>query len=117
MYIYPNLWCGYGLATVVYYPNIPSSLCVFITDDNYSYMACGKNPWAWLHRYILRKGVKKLAENCNEIFVMTKTEAKDTGDTFGTKSVVLTKGIDYSNSVFFSVFIRCIAHYVPHKNK
>lgn len=78
----------------------PRPYVCFITDDNYSYMACGRNPWAWLHRYILRKGVKKLAENCNEIFVMTKTEAKDTDDAFGTKSVVLTKGIDYSKLVF-----------------
>ncbi|CCY49845.1 MULTISPECIES: glycosyltransferase family protein [Bacteroides] len=78
----------------------PRPYVCFITDDNYSYMACGKNPWAWLHRYILRKGVKKLAENCNEIFVITKTEAKDTDDNFGTKSVVLTKGIDYSKLKF-----------------
>ena len=38
--------------------------------------------------------------NCNEIFVITKTEAKDTDDNFGTKSVVLTKGIDYSKLKF-----------------
>lgn len=78
----------------------PRPYVCFITDDNYSYMACRKNPWAWLHRYILRKGVKKLAKNCNEIFVITKTQAKDMDDIFGTKSIVLTKGIDYSKLTF-----------------
>ena len=49
---------------------------------------------------MLRKVVKKLAVNCDEMFTITKTEAKDTDDLFGTKSVVLTKGIDYSNLQF-----------------
>ena len=78
----------------------PRPYVCFLTDDNYSYMACGKNLWAWIHRFILRKGVKKLAENSSEIFVITKTMAKDTDDNFGTHSVVLTKGIDYTHLTF-----------------
>ena len=78
----------------------PRPYVCFMTDDNYSYMACGKNPWAWLHRYILRKGVRKIIKNCNEIFVITETEAKETDEIFGTNSIVLTKGIDYSKLRF-----------------
>ena len=78
----------------------PRPYVCFMTDDNYSYMACGKNPWAWLHRYILRKGVRKIIKNCTDIFVITETEAKETDLIFGTNSIVLTKGIDYSKLRF-----------------
>lgn len=78
----------------------PKPYVCYLMDDNYSYMNCGHNLFAYIHRFWLRKYVKKLAENCTEMFTMTKTEAKDTDDLFGTHSVVLTKGIDYSNLTY-----------------
>ncbi len=75
----------------------PRPYVCYLADDNYSYKACGKNFFAYIHRFLLRKVVKKLAKNCTEMFTITKTEAIDTDNLFGTKSVVLTKGIDYSN--------------------
>lgn len=78
----------------------PKPYVCYLADDNYSYRVCGKNIFAYIHRHMLRKVVKKLAVNCDEMFTITKTEAKDTDDLFGTKSVVLTKGIDYSNLQF-----------------
>ncbi|MDO4379112.1 MAG: hypothetical protein Q4C64_08320, partial [Erysipelotrichia bacterium] len=78
----------------------PKPYVCYLADDNYSYQACGKNILAYIHRHMLRKVVKKLAENCDEMFTITKTEAKDTDNLFGTHSVVLTKGIDYSNLQF-----------------
>lgn len=74
----------------------PKPYVCYLSDDNYSYMACGKNLFAYLHRFMLRKVVKQLAENCDEMFTITKTEAIDTDKLFGTHSIVLTKGIDYS---------------------
>lgn len=74
----------------------PKPYVCYLSDDNYSYMACGKNPFAYIHRFMLRKVVRQLAENCNEMFTITKTEAVDTDNLFGTHSIVLTKGIDYS---------------------
>lgn len=74
----------------------PRPYVCYLADDNYSYMVCGRNLWAYIHRFMLRRVVKRLAENCNEMFTITKTEAKDTDELFGTHSVVLTKGIDYS---------------------
>lgn len=79
---------------------IPKPYVCYLADDNYSYMACGKNPFAYIHRFFLRKVVKQLAENCDEMFTITKTEATDTDNLFGTHSVVLTKGIDYSKLQF-----------------
>ena len=78
----------------------PKPYVCYLADDNYSYKPCGKNPLALLHRFFLRKSVKKLAKNCTEMFTITKTEARDTDKLFGTHSVVLTKGIDYSNLQF-----------------
>ena len=75
----------------------PKPYVCYLADDNYSYMACGKNPLAYIHRFMLRRHVRALAKNCTEMFTITKTEAEDTDKLFGTKSVVLTKGIDYSN--------------------
>jgi glycosyltransferase involved in cell wall biosynthesis len=74
----------------------PKPYVCYLADDNYSYKSCGKNIFAYIHRFFLRRVVKKLAKNCNQMFTITKTEAEDTDRLFGTKSVVLTKGIDYS---------------------
>ena len=74
----------------------PKPYVCYLADDNYSYKTCGKNLFAYIHRFFLRKVVKKLAKNCTEMFTITKTEAEDTDKLFGTKSIVLTKGIDYS---------------------
>lgn len=78
----------------------PKPYVCYLADDNYSYKTCGKNVFAYIHRFLLRKVVKKLAENCTEMFTITKTEAEDTDNLFGTKSVVLTKGIDYTDLVY-----------------
>lgn len=78
----------------------PKPYVCYLADDNYSYKPCGKNPLALLHRFFLRKSVKKLAKNCTEMFTITKTEARETDKLFGTHSVVLTKGVDYSNLQF-----------------
>lgn len=72
----------------------------YLADDNYSYQPCGKNPWAWVHRWLLRRIVRKLATNCTEMFTITRTEGVETDRDFGTHSVVLTKGIDYSKLTF-----------------
>lgn len=74
----------------------PKPYVCYLADDNYSYKSCGKNIFAYIHRFFLRRVVKKLAKNCSQMFTITKTEAEDTDRLFGTKSVVLTKGIDYS---------------------
>ena len=78
----------------------PRPYVCYLADDNYSYKPCGKNPFALLHRFFLRKQVRYLAKNCTEMFTITKTEALDTDKLFGTHSVVLTKGIDYDGLDF-----------------
>jgi glycosyltransferase involved in cell wall biosynthesis len=78
----------------------PKPYVCYLADDNYSYKICGNNPAAYIHRFLLRRVVRKLAVNCDEMFTITKTEAEDTDKQFGTHSIVLTKGIDYTNLTF-----------------
>lgn len=78
----------------------PRPYVCYLADDNYSYRSCGHNPFAYIHRFMLRRIVKQLAENCTEMFTITKTEGDETDKLFGTDSIVLTKGIDYADRKF-----------------
>ena len=71
----------------------------YLADDNYSYDSC-KSLWSYLHRFWLRKNVKWLSEHCSQMFVIVEKEKEDTDTRFGTDSVILTKGIDFSSKPF-----------------
>lgn len=96
--IYPTVYTGWIQLHII--KKFKRPYVCYLADDNYSYSACGWNPWAWLHRWMLRKVVRKLATNCNEMFTITQIEGDETDRDFGTKSIVLTKGIDYTNLQF-----------------
>lgn len=96
--IYPVAYTGWLQWYII--KKFPKPYVCYLADDNYSYLSCGKNPWSWLHRYLLRCIVKKLATNCAEMFTITKTESVEVDRDFGTKSIVLTKGINYNNLIF-----------------
>ncbi|MBO7217203.1 MAG: hypothetical protein J6V50_00715, partial [Clostridia bacterium] len=61
----------------------PKPYVAFLADDNYSYDAVKGNLLACYHRFLLRRQVKALATNCDEMFTITKTEAIDTDTRFG----------------------------------
>ena len=71
----------------------------YLADDNYSYDAC-KGFWSYVHRFMLRKQVKYLATHCKEMFVIVEKEKEETDRVFGTDSVILTKGIDFTNLTY-----------------
>lgn len=96
--IYPVAYTGWLQWYII--KKYPKPYVCYLADDNYSYQPCGKNPWAWIHRWLLRRIVRKLATNCTEMFTITRTEGVETDRDFGTHSVVLTKGIDYSKLTF-----------------
>ncbi len=96
--IYPVAYMGWLQLHIL--KKYPRPYVCYLADDNYSYKPCGRNPFAYFHRFMLRRVVKKLAVNCTEMFTITKTEAIDTDNLFGTKSIVLTKGINYDNLEF-----------------
>lgn len=71
----------------------------YLADDNYSYDSCS-DIWSFMHRFWLRKNVKWLSTHCKQMFVIVEKEKEDTDKLFGTDSIILTKGIDFSNKPF-----------------
>ena len=95
--IYPVVYMGIIQSYIL--KKFPKPYVCYLADDNYSYLNC-HGIFSYIHRFWLRKYVKNLAQNCSEMFTITKTEAEDTDHLFGTHSVVLTKGIDYTGLVY-----------------
>ncbi|MBQ8894626.1 MAG: hypothetical protein IJ043_09520 [Clostridia bacterium] len=91
--IYPVIYMGWIQLYVL--KKFPKPYVCYLADDNYSYKPCGRNLFSYLHRFFLRKVVRKLAIHCSEMFVITNTQVEETDRLFGTNSVVLTKGIDF----------------------
>ncbi len=50
----------------------------------------------YIHRFFLRKVVKKLVKGSTKMFNITKMGAEEMDQVFGTQSVILTKGLDYT---------------------
>ncbi len=97
--IYPVVFMGKLQLHII--KKYPRPYVCYLTDDNYTYKACGYNPFAYIHRFFLRGVVRKLAKNCTQMFTITQMEAEETDQCFGTKSVVLTKGIDFTDRTFY----------------
>lgn len=71
----------------------------YLADDNYSYDAC--QDWIdCIHRFWTRQFVGPLARKSKQMFVIVDKEKEDTDRRFGTNSVILTKGIDFSKRSF-----------------
>lgn len=68
----------------------------FIGDDNYTYKTGGVNPLFYIHRFFLRKAVRKVVKACSKMFVIAPKQKEEYDRIFGVDSIVLTKGIDYS---------------------
>ncbi|MDO5124143.1 MAG: hypothetical protein Q4D44_05700 [Eubacteriales bacterium] len=66
----------------------------YLFDDNYSYKPCGLNPFAYIHRFLLRQNVKKLVNACDELFVISPMQKEECDRLFGTHSTILTRPID-----------------------
>ena len=97
--IYPTAYMGKIQRYIKKFTGKP--IVCYLADDNYSYDAC-KGFWSRVHRFMLRKQVKYLATHCKEMFVIVEKEKEETDRVFGTNSVILTKGIDFSNLTYQS---------------
>ncbi len=102
--IYPVVYMGMIQSYIL--KKFPKPYVCYLADDNYSYQNC-QSILSYIHRFWLRKYVKRLASNCTEMFTITQLEAEDTDNLFGTHSIVLTKGIDYTGCEYQKV--------IPHK--
>ncbi|MBQ7828772.1 MAG: hypothetical protein IJ345_00685 [Clostridia bacterium] len=73
---------------------------LYSSDDNYSYKCIAKDPFSLLHRFWLRQQEKKLFKRADKVMVITPKQKEEYDRIFGVDSVVLTKGVDFSNCPF-----------------
>lgn len=92
--IYPTIYMGRIQKYIIKYTNKP--VISYIADDNYSYLACQKDPLSLLHRYFLRKYVKYIIKHSSQVFVIAPKQKEEYDRLFNINSKVLTKGIDFS---------------------
>ncbi len=96
--VYPVIYMGYLQLYIKKYTSKPS-VC-YIADDNYTYIPCGWNPLALLHRFFLRRVVKRLIDSSAQILVIAPRQKEEYDRLFHIDSKILTKGIDFSNLSF-----------------
>ena len=72
----------------------------FIADDNYTYLPCKGSPLAYLHRFMLRRYVRREIPHCNEFFVMTPMAKREYDKLFSIDSKLLTKAIDFDKTEY-----------------
>lgn len=78
---------------------------VYSSDDNYSYLSIERTPLSYCHRFWLRKHEKKLLDHAETIMVISPKQKEEYDQLFQKESVILTKGIDYTDA--------CYAHISP----
>ena len=72
----------------------------YLADDNYTYKSVSKNPLSLMHRFFLRRYVKYIVRESKQLMVIAPKQKEEYDKTFGKNSVVLTKGIDFTNLEF-----------------
>ena len=75
-------------------------IVLYSSDDNYSYKCVLKDPFSLLHRFWLRQQEKKLFAHADRVMVITPKQKEEYDKLFGIDSVVLTKGVDFSDCPF-----------------
>lgn len=73
---------------------------LYVSDDNYSYKSIAKTPISLFSRFWLRTQEKKLFKSASKIMVISPKQKEEYDNLFGTDSVIMTKGIDYSQVTF-----------------
>lgn len=96
--IYPTIYMGVLQSYILNRTKKPAAC--YLADDNYTYKALEKNPLAYIHRFFLRKIVKKVISQCGTVFVIAPKQKEEYDRIFGVNSIVLTKGIDFSDKPF-----------------
>lgn len=71
----------------------PKHIVGYMWDDNFTYKQEPRNPLYLLHRWWLRKSVKKLVASCDAVFAICPKMKRELDAEFGINSVLLTKPI------------------------
>ncbi len=98
--IYPTIYMGRLQKYVIKRAKKP--VVSYIADDNYTYKSAGKNSLSLFSRMLLRRYVKYIIQNSSKLMVIAPKQKEEYDKLFGTDSLVLTKGIDFSQIPFES---------------
>jgi hypothetical protein len=96
--IFPNVYMGVIQYYILNKTKKPA-VC-YLSDDNYSYKTGGINPLFYLHRFFLRKVIRKVVDNCEKMLVIAPKQKEEYDKVFGVDSMVITKGIDFTGVDF-----------------
>lgn len=66
-------------------------------DDNYSLKQLSFSPFYWIDRLWKRKTVKKLIENCELLYTISKVQKEECEEAFSKPCKILTKCADFSD--------------------
>lgn len=72
----------------------------FLGDDNYTYKSGGYNPLFYIYRFFTRRYIRRIIKQCDDVFVMVPKMKREYDEIFSINSILLTKGLDYSNKKF-----------------
>lgn len=90
--VYPFVYMSRLQLYIIKRTKVP--VVAYISDDNYTYKACGRSPLAYIHRFWLRKGVKKIIGGCKRLFVIAPKQKEEYDRLFGVDSVLLTRAVE-----------------------
>ena len=96
--IYPTIYMGRLQKYIIQKTGKP--VVSYLADDNYTYKSVSKNPLAFIHRFILRRYIKFIVDNSYQLMVIAPKQKEEYDNLFGTDSVIMTKGIDFSQIPF-----------------
>lgn len=71
----------------------PKKVLGYLWDDNFTYKQSSGSIGFYLHRWWLRRGVKRLVRRCNTVFAICPKMKQEVDAEFGINSVLLTKPI------------------------
>ncbi len=96
--IYPTIYMGRLQKYIIKKTGKP--VVSYLADDNYTYKSISKNPLAIIHRFFLRRYIKFIVENSSQLMVIAPKQKEEYDNLFNTDSVIMTKGIDFSQIPF-----------------
>lgn len=77
----------------------PKKVLGYLWDDNFTYKQNSGNIGFYLHRWWLRRGVKRLVRKCDTVFAICPKMKQEVDAEFGINSILLTKPINQFSEI------------------
>lgn len=70
----------------------------YISDDNYSLKQVRLDPVYWVHRFLIRKSIRKTAKSYSYMYTMTEQQAGELSDELKLRMPILRKGVNIAET-------------------